>query len=332
MMGNKKVSIIDIAELAGVSVATVSRVLNKNGRYSAETEKRVLDIIEKCNYRKNINASTLRTNISQSIGVIVPDITNEFFAKIVQAVQAAAILLDYSVFICDFNEDEKLENILIQNLQDKNVDGIIYISGKMDIKVVKEKHDIPTVYIDRRPQNASILIQSDNTHGGRLAAGELLDKGCKRIMMLRDYRMVSSTRHRYKGYLQAHEERKVDIDPELLIDIHPTYIYAKNRVGEIIDRGIEFDGIFAINDITALGALHALHENNVLVPEQVKLVGFDGISATEFCTPTITTIQQNTEQIGKTAVETLMGLINGNKPDKNEIIIPVNIIRRETTM
>lgn len=143
-MDIKKLSMIDIAEMAGVSIATVSRVINGNGGYSKSTEEKVLNIIKEFGYMPNANAKSLRTNMSKSIGVVVPDITNEFFAKIVRRLNNFFLKHRYSVFICDSNEDGKLEDMHINDLVEKNVDGIIYISGQTDVKVIDNtiKHKV----------------------------------------------------------------------------------------------------------------------------------------------------------------------------------------------
>ena len=156
-MAEKKVSIIDVAQKAGVSTATVSRVINKNGGYSKKTEEKVMQTIRECGFTPNSNAVSLRTNRSHCVGVIVPDITNEFFAKIVHELDIFFLKHRYSLLICDSNEDYKLENMHIRNLLQKNVDGIVYISGQDEIKNIGNVKNVPVVYIDRCPQNAHMF-------------------------------------------------------------------------------------------------------------------------------------------------------------------------------
>jgi Transcriptional regulators len=331
-MDQKKLSMIDVARLSGVSVATVSRVLNRNGRYSEETEKRVLDIVRQYDYKLNMNAKSLRTNKSQSIGVIVPDITNEFFAKIVRSIENYMVPHHYSVFVCDSNEDEEMENMHIENLISKSVDGIIYISGKSEVRTLSEEYHIPVVYIDRSPGNASLMVQSDNVLGGFLATEELIRGGCSRIMMLRDYRWLSPVRQRYAGYKKAQEKYGIPVYEELQVNVNVDYASAKKKMCEVLDSGLKFDGIFASNDIIALGALHALLEHGIKVPGRIKLVGFDDISLSEFCDPPITTVTQNTDRMGKRSAQTLLKLMKDeNIGSSNQIIIPVSLHKRGTT-
>ncbi|MEG1886613.1 MAG: LacI family DNA-binding transcriptional regulator [Oscillospiraceae bacterium] len=330
-MEDKKISMVDIAALAGVSIATVSRILNKNGRYSAATERKVLDIIEEYGYQINLSARTLRTNRSQSIGVIVPDITNEFFAKIIRSIENYLVPLDYTVFVCDSNEDEKTESRHITNLVAKDVDGIIYISGKSDVKKIYEQYQIPVVYIDRRPRNAGTLVISDNEKGGYLATKELLDSGCKRIVVLRDYRKLSPIRHRLAGYGRALNERKIPFDNSLIIDVTVDYSDARKKVNARIKGGMVFDGVFACTDMIGVGALHALLENNISVPGEVKVVGFDDISVSQICNPPMTTIRQDTDLFGKYSVEALLGLIENNRAKAQKFVVDVSLQKRSTT-
>lgn len=328
VVGSRKVSIVDIAKMAGVSIATVSRVLNQRGRYSRETEKKILKLVEQYNYTPNATAQTLRTNRSLTIGVVVPDITNEFFAKIVRVIEDRILPEGYSVFICDTHENEETENLHIQSLKAKNVDGLIYISGKTD----SHAHPgLPVVYIDRHPPSARTIIESDNVRGGFLAAEELIKKGCKRIALLQDYRKLSTVRQRRKGYEKAHQQYGLSLDPELTLNDAPNYQKAKECVAEALNRGLDFDGIFATTDTMALGAYHALREAGKKVPTQVKIVGFDDISLAKFCDVPLTTITQDTDAIGRLAVERLLDQMQGDTGVRQSITVPVTLNRRAST-
>ena len=333
-MEDKKISMVDIAKLSGVSIATVSRVLNKNGRYSKETEDRVLKVIQEHNYKVNVNAKGLRTKRTQTIGVIVPDITNEFFSQIVRAIERYIVPKGYTVFVCDSNEKEEAEDIHISSLAAKGVDGIIYISTRGDVKKIYESYKIPVVYIASRPQNDGTLVIADNEMGGFLATQELIEKGCRHILMLKDTKPFSTVVHRYKGYVGALEKYKIPFDPELVIETEVSYAAARKATKEALLAHPEMDGIFCNNDMMALGALHALREAKRKVPRDVKLVGFDGISLTEICDPPMTTVRQNTDELGKKSVEILLRRIHKKQDAKfhdEVVVIPVELVRRKTT-
>lgn len=331
-MEGKKISIVDVAKQAGVSTATVSRVVNQIGGYSKETEKKVLRTIKECGFRPNVNAVGLRTSRSRSVGVIVPDITNEFFAKIVRSLDNFFVKYNYSVLICDSNEDPELEERHIQGMFDKNVDGFIYVSGMETISQLVKKARVPIVFIDRSPKNVEFVVQSDNYQGGYLAGKELCQKGCSQILLVRDYRMASNIQQRRAGFLDAITECGRHCDEDYELTILPDYKLAKEKVRDFLKkRGCCFDGIFATNDMIALGAMHAVVESGYSVPGQVKIVGFDNVSLSEFCNPPMTTVTQNTERMGLVAGEALLRLIRKEPIKQKEYVVPVHLEVRCTT-
>ena len=332
MEGNKRVSIIDVAKKAGVSIATVSRVINRNGGYSKETEERVRKTIEECGFTPNVNAIGLRTNRSNSIGVIVPDITNEFFARIIRELDASLLSRRYSLLVCNSTEDYMLENMHIKGLAEKYVDGIIYISGQNEIKKMNEIKNLPIVYIDRAPKNAEVLILSDNETGGYLAGRELIQKGCRRILFLRDIRFASTVRSRKEGFVRALQEKGMAFNEELEMSCFPEYAEARVVMERLLkEKGCFFDGIFATNDMMALACVNVLTENQIKVPGQVKVVGFDNISLTQFTSPQITTIAQDTKELALHAADTILKMIEDEEIKEKKTIIPVRLVVRETT-
>ena len=330
-MDNKNISMVDIARMSGVSIATVSRVLNKNGRYSAETEKKVMAIVEKYNYAINPNAQGLRTNRTKTIGIIIPDITNEYFSNIVRAVEGAVIPLGYTVFVCDSDENMDYEMHYISTLQSKGVEGIIYISARKSVDEISKEFTVPVVYIDRRPGVEFNYVSSDNENGGFLATEELIKKGCRKIVLVHDINTYSTVNKRTQGYLRAHKQYGVEIDDGRMVPCRVSFSDAKEAVKKLIDDGTDFDGIFCTTDSMALGALKALRESGRRVPEDVKIVGFDGITHTLISDPPITTVVQDTEQLGKRSVEVLMDLINNSASKIHEYIIPVTLSVRGST-
>ncbi|MBF4805033.1 MAG: LacI family DNA-binding transcriptional regulator [Pseudoleptotrichia goodfellowii] len=332
-MKNKKVvSIKELAEMSEVSIATVSRVINKKGGYSKETEEKILKLAESKSYQQNVNARSLRTKKSQTIGVIVPDISNEFFAKIIQAVEKQAIKYNYSVFVCNTDENIEIEKRQLNNLIGQFVDGIIYIGGGVQLGNETQALKIPMIYIDRYIDDKEIYIESDNFHGGYLAGQELIQSGCRKIAVMKDIRKISSAHKRYLGFLKALKDSKVGFDEKLLCDVTViNYKEAKEKTLELLDSGEVFDGVFATNDTLALGVMTALNERRIRIPNEVKIVGFDNISASEIAGIPLTTINQNKRKMGELAVELLMDKILSRKSNVNNIKIPVNLIRRKST-
>lgn len=337
MRENKKMSIREIAKLSNVSVATVSRVLNNNGRFSEETKKRVQAVIDQYGYTANVAAKSLRECKSKTIGVIVPDITNELFAEIVLEIEKFFFDKGYSVFFCNTNEENVKEREYFKSLNGKAVAGIICISGREDMPTDIIDSDIPVVCIDRKPKTSRdmIYVESDHYFGGYIATEELIKKGCRKILILSKQKALSVNTQRLQGYLDALKDNNIEVDQSLIVKLSDNisnFDEARDIVFYMIKKGIEFDGIFATNDWRAYGALVALNQNNISVPEQVKIVGFDGISVSKYCYPPITTISQNKKALAVEASNILFQLITTNEKIEQKIItIPVSLVIRGTT-
>lgn len=334
-MSNKKISLIDIARLSGVSTATVSRVINNNGRFSEETGERVRKIIEEYGYVPNTLARSLRTNRSQVVGILVPDITNEFFATIAQKIQMELLKHDYSSMICNTDESKEVEIEHLNILRAQLVSGLIYISGSstMDKEL---KNNIPTVYIDRKPHFEDgyqyAYITSDNKKGGYLATKELIDAGCRKIAIVRFERKISSYEERYEGYKKALKDFNIKSEAEQIIFVDKVSI---NRGYDIMkntyENNLDIDGVFFTTDVLAIGALNYLNEMQINVPKELKIVGFDNISLSNITYPKLTTVNQRVDEIAETSVSLLKSMIETDEEVRIEKEIDVELVKRSTT-
>lgn len=331
----RAISIKDIARESGVSIATVSRVINKTGRYSKETEDRVMQIIRDKNYKPNPVAKGLRVQKMMNVGIVVPDITNEFFVKIVFAVEKLLFREGYQTFLCNTDEKDEIEHKQVKMMTMQNACGMIFVSGGGDI-VQEEDYDLPTVFIDRipdRPYENCSMVCSDNVAGGYMAANELLSCGCKKLLFITGVRPVSCFRERYAGCLKAMREwglTEEDVDSCALEYVH--YQEAFDKINALLDAGeFDYDGIFAVSDWLALGAYRALAGHGVDVPAQVKIVGFDDISITDFNTVPISTVRQDVQELAQAAAQQLIGAIKGEPMTAREIRIPVSMVPRQST-
>lgn len=326
----KKMTIKKIAELTGVSSATVSKVLNNTGRYSEETKKKILDVVEKYDYRPNAVAKSLRTSKSKTIGVIVPDITNEFFAHIVLAIERYFGPLGYSIFICNSDENGEKEILYLKDLEIKGVDGLIYLSTSNQL--FQTRTNLPIVCIDRKPNiNNITIITSDNLNGGYVATSELIQKGCQKILLMRDYRDVIPTVERSKGYKKALEENSLEVSEDHILYVEVGIETGYKAIMQLIEeKRFDFDGIFATTDGLAYGASIALKEHGIKVPEQVKIIGYDNISLARY--NSISSINQDKELLGQMAAENLLMMIESGVLNSHKTItIPVELIIREST-
>lgn len=334
MDANKTISMSDISKMAGVSVATVSRIINQNGRYSAETERKVRAIIEKYNYTPNMAAKGLKTRRSNFVGIIVPDITNEFFAQIIQEIQNGLRTQGYMTFVCNTGEDEMVEQQYISMLGAVNLAGLIFVSGNTRT-VENGLQNLPAIYIDRAPEvdnREALVVESDNYGGAKLAVQELVQKGCRRIAFIDSSKVISSYSFRYSGYRDQLMLAGLEAPENLHLRVKEISFHeARRAVEQLLDSGEEFDGIFCASDWLALGAIAALEGRGLGVPEQVKVVGFDDISVAGLIAKPLTTIHQQTDVLGRTAAEEILRLIGGEPIKAQRIQIGVSLVSRKTT-
>lgn len=333
-MKSNKVSIKDISSKAGVSIATVSRVINKTGRYSRETEERVMNVIREYQYAPNQIARGLRVRMMKNVGIIVPDITNEFFMKLVSEIEKNLFAEGYETFLCNTDEDEEMERKRTQMMAMQNACGLIFLSGGSDLSFLPE--DLPAVFIDRFPERAGenrCLISSDNIQGGYLATRELLDQGCKSVLLMTSNKRISAYIDRFEGYVRALVQGGMtahDIHVAYLDRLH--YQDAYEEMNRLLDSG-EFccDGVFAASDWLAMGCFQALKEHGVRVPEEVKLVGYDDISVTAFNAVPLSTVRQQVDEIGRLAAESLLKILAGEEIEKKVTHVPVLLVPRRST-
>ena len=251
---SNNLSIKDIARMAGVSIATVSRVINKNGKVAKDTEKKILKVMEENNYVPNLLAKGFRTRKSTVIGIVVPDIANEFFSRIAQKVQMLFFEKGYATIICNTNEDYKLENQCLDMLQAQQVGGIIHIvsSTRKREKAVP----MPTVYIDREPMYIKnddvVVVESDNVSGGYQATKEMLEKGCKNILCLSPEHNVSTHKKRYLGYLKAIEEAGLESHLVYAGSISMEDGYEQTK--KYFKENPTIDGVFATTAISTISS------------------------------------------------------------------------------
>lgn len=334
MNEEKQLSIRDIAQMAGVSIATVSRVINNNGRFSEATRERVQKIIDEQGYVANMAAKTLRESRSKTIGMIVPDISNDYFATLVLHVEQFLSDKDYSVFVCNTGNDPAREHAHLRSLASKRVDGILCISGGISIGQEVIPGNIPVVCIDRHPASDSNIprVVSANEEGGYLATNHLIEKGCKQILHITGSADDKARLDREKGYRRALAEHGLADSANILqlTGTSSSTLETKNLLSAYIDDGHTFDGIFAASDHSAAGALHSLKEHNIDVPSQVKLVGFDDSVYSRITTPALSTIGRHPEQLAQEGCQVLLDCIDKKEP-RLETEVPVYLIARESS-
>lgn len=336
----KQLSMKDIARLAGVSIATVSRVINNNGRFSEETRQRVQRIIDENHYVANMAAKSLRESRTKTIGMIVPDISNDFFSTIALHTEQMLSQHGYSVFVCNTADDFDRETRYFRSLASKRVDGIVCISGSRALSENILPSNIPIVCVDRYPEGITRIprVCSDDVHGGELATEHLLQRGCHHIVFLTSLASDLNKTNREIGYIKALTRWGIPFDATYCLRVtgkRPTMEEAASLVSQFMETNKPFDGIFAASDHAAVGALMALKHSGRNVPEDVKIIGFDDSIYSRLTSPTISSIQRFPEQLAHKGCEVLLQELENTgesqEPIPTETIVPVSLVMREST-
>lgn len=333
-MSPKKPSMRQIADAAGVSVATVSHVINNVGRFSDETRDRVLAVIDEYGYVANQTAKSLRMAQSKTIGMIVPDISNDFFSKIAFHVEREMAAEGYSVFVCNSGNDPERERGYFRSLSGKQADGIICISGLRKLGDDLLVRGVPVVCIDRAPESDLAIphVGSDDLLGSVMACERLIACGCRDILTISSFTADYLGNEREVGYLQTLAKHGIPLRRENLLYVtgrRPSIDEAEALVRDVLAGGRTPDGIFATSDHAAVGALRALRAAGLDVPGQVKIVGFDDSVYATLPTPSLTTIHRFPEQMAHEGCRVLLQLMNGKTPPM-ETTVPVKLVIRES--
>jgi len=328
-----KLTIKDIARLVGVSIATVSLVVNKKDeRISAETKKRVLDVIEEYNYVPNRIASSMVTKNTKSLGLVLQDIANPFFPGLARGVEDRANKDNWHIILCNSDNDPEKENRYLEMLQEKMVDGIILASAEQDLSraPVIKKISVPIVTLDRDIDDVQYVgvVKINNMKGAYDAVKHMIDRGYKKILHLSGPMRDHTAQARYEGYLQAHIDSKVMPPKENVYHGSFSYESGYNMTNELLEKGAEFDGLFCCNDLMAFGALKALAEHDISVPE-VGVVGFDDIFVSALITPSLTTVRLPIYEMGYVAADLMINYIKGEKKLKGKKMESVRNLNTE---
>lgn len=327
-------NIKDVAKQAGVSVTTVSRVMNNSGYISKATRMKVEKAIAEIDYHPNQIARALLKNQSYFLGVIVPDSSHPFFSELIRYVEMYASDQNYKIMICNSLGQSDKEAKYISMLRENRVDGIIMCSHTLDIEKYK-KVNLPVVSFDRIISPNIPYVGPDNFRGGELATEHLIRRGCKKLLHLSGaLKLDMLSNRRGDAFRLACMKRGIpchiiEYEPNMLTFEYFTDFIAK-EVGGILS---EFDGVFCSNDLLAYALYCYTRRHGIKVPEQLKIVGFDYHSFTRMLqNPKLTTIKQPIDLIGKTLSFTIIRMIEGGENDIiSNTTVDVELIEGETT-
>jgi len=330
----------DVARHAGVSIKTVSNVVNDLGRVSAATRERVLASIAQLDYRPNLYARSLRSGRTGVIGLAIPELSLAYFAQLADAVIEEAEQRGLVVLIEQTRGGDRAREIeLLRGPQRQLTDGLIFSPFGMTEEDT-ELLDIgsPLVLLGERLPHAEVdRVTMHNVEAGAAATERLLKLGRERVALIGahlDARHGSAVL-RYQGYVQARREHGIELRDELVVEVDLWHrSNGANAMRELLARGEPFDALFAMNDELALGALRVLQEDGIDVPSDVALIGFDNVDEGLFSRPSLSTIDPGRSDIARMAVESLLERIGGatsNDIAPRELQSPFRIIEREST-
>lgn len=329
------VTIEDIAEKANVSPSTVSRALNHSALIGEETRRRVKKIAREMNYEKNELASGLvKGEGVGALGLIIPNISNPYYAELVRGVQDRANELGYGVFLGDTEASLEKERQLEVLLRRKKVDGMILASATVNDPYVKELNNsaIPIILISRISRELETnFIKVDDVKGGRLAVEHLVDLGHKRIGFIGGPEDFSSAQDRRIGFEEVMEENELPINRSIVSHAQYTQEAGHNMVSAYISKQEKLTAIFCANDIIALGAIEALEREELSVPEDISIVGYDNISYARLPRIMLTTVSQPIYTMGCDAADSLIDVSENGKDKLIQRELTPDIIVRDST-
>lgn len=324
----------DVAKYTGLSVATISKYIN-GGNVLENNKKLIEEAIEELNFRVNEMARGLKTNRSKTIGILIPNLEKVFCTSIVSNVENILIRHGYSTVICDYKEDIKLEKEKLEFLVNKMVEGLIIMPLGGDESIIKEAidEDIKIVLIDRDLKDIECdVVLVDNLNSSYDAVEELITRGHKRIGIISGPKDVYTAEERLKGYRRVHEDYSMTIDEELIKYGDYNVDSGYELLNEFLHMKNPPTAVFITNYEMTLGAIMAINENNVVVPEQLSIIGYDNLQMAKIVKPSLSIVVQPMKVIGETAAEVLLRRLSNdvsNFPQryrlKTEILIQQSV-------
>jgi LacI family transcriptional regulator len=333
---SSRITMSDVARQAGVSLMTVSRVINHKDDVSSDTRQRVLQIIKELDYRPSAIARSLATQETRTIGLVIPDVTNPFFADITRGVEQLAYAQGYHVFLCNAEEDPKRELGVIQSLEDKRVDGLILCSSRLDEeRLTSLLARLPAAvlinrHLDGIPDEFIVDVSLDDEFGGKIVTQHLLDRGHRQIGILSGPITSYSGQERVKGYHTAMLGIGVEPITSWVANCLPSVEGGIQATHALLNKHPELTALFCYNDLVAVGALQACIQINRRVPDDLAVVGYDDIPMAAMVTPALTTCRVERHQLGVKAVTALIDRIKGCQNGCDQIILQPELIIRQS--
>ena len=339
-MRKGKATSLEVALRAGVSQPTVSRALRGSPTVNEATRKRIQAIAEELNYKVDKNASNLRAQHTDTLALLFfedptldDSLINPFFLSMLGSITRACAIHGYDLLI----SFQQLTGNWLADYQDsKKADGLILLGygdyieylAKLEQLVAQGTRFVRWGAV--LPGQPGISIGCDNHEGGRCATQHLLDLGCRRIAFLgHASEHYPEFLERYRGYCERLKEHDVELDQRRHVEAVSTERSGYEAIGQLLERGVEFDAVFCASDLIAIGAMRALQDRGIRIPEDVAVMGFDDVPTASFANPPLTTVQQDTKLAGQLLVDSLLALIHDQPVDSQ--MMPAKLVVRRST-
>jgi LacI family transcriptional regulator len=336
-MKTKNATMQDVADLAKVSKTTVSHVINETRPVSEGKRQRVLYAMKELDYQPNILARSLRKRETGTIGLIVPNNANPFYAEVSRGVESLSFEEGYNVILCNSDRNLQKEIAYTELLVSKRVDGILFVGAWVGEQTQHlseiNRQGIPLAVVDRFASDLDIdLVRTDNHLGGWLATSHLLGLGHKRISCIGGIPEFTPNAERIIGYKKALRDAGIAIKDEIIIRTNFQFEGGHRAAQQLLSLENRPTAIFACNDLMAIGAMRAARDLGFRIPEDISVVGFDDIQMAQYTCPQLTTIAQPMFDMGKLATEMLLERIRDtNIPQRKRILEPKLVVRQSTS-
>lgn len=330
----KRATIRDVANAAGVSLSTVSRVLHGHPAVDSDLQKRVLEAIQKLNYQPNRSAQRLRSKMSSVIGLVISDIENPFFTSIVRGVEDVAYSQQMTVVLCNTDEDPVKQQRYVDVMAEERVAGLIIAPAFGDsVHSLNKLRDsgIPIVLLDRNiGENKIDAVMVDNIAGAYTATQHLLSLNRRRIALVNGDTHIKTFEDRYKGYIKALTDANIKVNKNYIVEVHPKIERSFQATLELLQLHPRPDAIFAGNNLITVGVLKAIKHLELKIPEEIALVGFDDMPWSSELFPPVTSIAQPTYELGQEAARLLIRRLQDPNAFQQTIMLQTRLIVRES--
>lgn len=335
-MDKGQVTIRDIALKLNISISTVSRALRGMADVNADTKQRVLEMAQELNYEPNQIAQSLRSNRTNTIGIIVPDVQVHFFGSIVSGIQKVASKVNYNVLFCQSGESYQTELNNLKALIASRVDGLL-ISLSRETENIEhllrvQQKNIPLVLFDRISDDIDTSkVDVSDTDGAFKAVKYLIDTGCRRIAYLAGPKNLTISNKRMEGYLQALRAAGITPDEELIVHCNSLKEDAGSATAQLLSLDNRPDALFCVNDPVAIQAIQVIKKQNLKIPEDISIIGFTDDPVSALIEPALTTVAQPSHEMGECAAKLLIDQIKGYCEAARTVTLDTKLVLRNTT-